>query len=356
MTSSPNPDFHLDRPGALIAAVPAVLGFIPEDSLVLVTLDRGDLDAVMRVDLSDALIDGVDEIATVAARNRADAAIAVIVDDDGAACRMCGDEHALLSDALTEALDRHGITLWAVHVVDRIAAGGRWHCADGCGSSGLVEDPSATPMAAAAVLDGRRLYQRRADLQEVIAIVDPDRTAALREAIAATAATRDDTGSDADRDARTRADAEYAIGAARTVGRWTAEGPPDAHLARLACVLTDPRVRDMLYALAVGSHAALAESLWAMLARALPEPWRADALALLAFSAYARGDGPLAGIALEAALHGDPNHNMAVMLDEALHKAMRPDQIRELGLSGFRVAARLGVDLPPRETWGSRAG
>jgi hypothetical protein len=29
---------------------------------------------------------------------------------------------------------------------------------NGCGSSGAVDDPSASPLAAAAVLDGRRLY------------------------------------------------------------------------------------------------------------------------------------------------------------------------------------------------------
>ena len=37
-------------------------------------------------------------------------------------------------------------------------------------------------------------------------------------------------------------------------------------------------VRDMLYALAVGKKAAQAEALWAELSRALPEPWRVEAL------------------------------------------------------------------------------
>jgi hypothetical protein len=37
MTSYSASDFHLDRPASLIAALPAVLGFVPENSLVLVT-------------------------------------------------------------------------------------------------------------------------------------------------------------------------------------------------------------------------------------------------------------------------------------------------------------------------------
>ena len=56
MTTSQSPDFHLNRPGVLIAALPAVLGFVPEKSLVLVTVDRGEMGCVMRVDLSDELV------------------------------------------------------------------------------------------------------------------------------------------------------------------------------------------------------------------------------------------------------------------------------------------------------------
>jgi hypothetical protein len=111
-----------------------------------------------------------------------------------------------------------------------------------------------------------------------------------------------------------------------------------------------------LYALAVGRDAASAESLWVLLGRTLPEPWRAEALVLLAFSAYARGDGPLAGVSLEAALQCNPGHRMAGMLDKALQAAMRPEQIRELGLTGYRLAKQLGVKLPPRQSFGRRAG
>jgi CheY-like chemotaxis protein len=95
--------------------------------------------------------------------------------------------------------------------------------------------------------------------------------------------------------------------------------------------------------------------LWAALARALPDPWRVEALVLLAFSAYARGDGPLAGLSLEAALRSDPNHRMAGMLDTALQSGMRPEQIRELARTGYRLAKRLGVQLPPRRDYGRRA-
>ncbi|WP_156764802.1 DUF4192 domain-containing protein, partial [Mycobacterium sp. 1081908.1] len=159
------PDFKLNRPGALIAALPAVLGFVPENSLVLVSLEHGELGSVMRVDLGQDLVERVGHLAEVAAAARPEAAIAVIVDAEGAHCPGCNEEYRLLCDELAEALSRWGIQLWAAHVVDRVARGGRWHCVDGCGSGGSVDDPSASPLAVAAVLDGRRLYRRRADLQ-----------------------------------------------------------------------------------------------------------------------------------------------------------------------------------------------
>jgi hypothetical protein len=344
-----SPDFHLNRPGVLIAALPAVLGFVPEKSLVLITVDRGEMGCVMRVDLSDELSHSLAHIAEVAAAAKPDSAIAVIVDEDGANCRMCNDEYRELADGLATALANQGIELLAAHVVGRVAAGAAWHCADGCGNAGTVEDPSASPLAVAAVLDGRRLYARRAELQAVIEVADPIRTEALGEAIGLRAA-----GVAERPDEAARADVEAAIAAATRVADGADLG--DDVLARLAWALTDLRVRDTLYALAVGENAGQAEELWAALSRTLPEPWRVEALVLLAFSAYARGDGPLAGVSLEAALRVDPAHRMAGMLDTALQSGLRPEKIRDLAITGYRLADRLGVRLPPMRTSGKRAG
>ena len=109
MTTSQPPDFHLNRPGVLIAALPAVLGFVPEKSLVLVTVDRGEMGCVMRVDLSDELWHSLHHVADVAAAAKPDSAIAVVIDEEGANCRMCNDEHRELADLLTTALDERGI-------------------------------------------------------------------------------------------------------------------------------------------------------------------------------------------------------------------------------------------------------
>lgn len=348
MTTSHTPGSDLDRPGTLIAAVPAVLGFVPETSLVLLTVDRGDLGCVLRVDLHADMDGQIVHLAEVAAAARPDGAVAVIVDEHGAGCHPCNDEHRGLADLLGEELAGWGIELLDALVVDRIAAGGRWHCADGCGRGGEIEDPSASPLAVAAVLDGRRLYTRRSDLQAVVA-PDAVRGAAVAEAISSvtghlTEMSDGEAGAAID---ETRAVAAH-VGAGGTVS--------DEAAARLGVALGDVRVRDTLFALAVGADADHAEALWVALSRLVPAPWRTEALVLLAFSAYARGDGPLAGVALDAALRLDPLHRMAGMLDQALQSGLRPERIRELAVTGYRLAEQLGVTLPPVQHPRRRAG
>lgn len=109
------------------------------------------------------------------------------------------------------------------------------------------------------------------------------------------------------------------------------------------------RVRDTLCALAVGALAADVERLWVALSRLLPPPWRAEALVLLGFSAYVRGDGPLAGVALDAALMAQADHRLGRLLMSALLSGMRPDEIGTLADTGYRIAHELGISLPPRQ-------
>ncbi|MBY0443391.1 MAG: DUF4192 domain-containing protein [Mycobacteriaceae bacterium] len=346
------PDVVVNRPGALIAALPAMLGFAPEKSLVLVLVKSGELGSVMRVDLGDQLIDRIDRFVQVAAAASPEAAIAVIVDSDGAQCSMCSEQHRDLCEALAEELSRCGIVLWAAHVVDRVASGGRWHCVDGCGSGGVIDDPSTSPLALAAVVEGRRLYSRRADLQAVIEVDDPVRCLELVSQVRLQASLRE-VAYRSDPLGCGRRDVEKIMAAAEHVaaGKSLTEG----ELAELGCALTDLQVRDTVYALAIGEIASAAETLWALLARRLPEPWRVEALVLLAFTAYARGDGPLAGVALDTALRCMPDHRMGGMLDSALQSGLRPERIRELALTGYRLAEQLGVRLPSQQISRRRA-
>ena len=140
--------------------------------------------------------------------------------------------------------------------------------------------------------------------RQVIEIDDPLRRQALAGLIGELEDTRCAEPAEDRRD-RARRGVRAAITAANRVA--TGDQLSDRELAEVGHALTDLTVRDTLYALAVGRDADEAESLWTVLARRLPPPWRVEALVLVAFCAYARGDGPLAGISLEEAMRCDPN-------------------------------------------------
>lgn len=332
------PDFRLNRPSALIAALPAMLGFVPEDSLVVVTLANGLVEAILRRDLDD--LDHPESaalaaLAEVLAPGPADAVIALVISaslDERAAGDIIG--------RLAKHLDWQGISLIAGHTVDRVAPGGWWRCYDGCGAGGPVDDPQCSPLTAAAVLAGRTVHRRREDLVALIAPTDTRRTAALADSLRRSSRGQGDQAA-ADR---------RAVNRVMRAACRTAEFRPlsNRDLLAIARSLTVVRVRDTVCALAVGVLAADVERLWLALSRLLPAPWRAETLVLLGFSAYVRGDGPLAGVALDSALTAQPDHRLGQLLMSALHTAMRPDEIGNLADTGFRLAHELGISLPPR--------
>lgn len=118
------------------------------------------------------------------------------------------------------------------------------------------------------------------------------------------------------------------VAAVRRVGQGAVLS--DTELADIGASLVDVRVRDALFTLADSHEASAAEMLWTELARVLPQPYRSEALCLVGFSAFSRGEGPLAGVALEEALADDPAHRMAGLLDCALQNGVRPEDIRNL--------------------------
>ncbi len=291
-------------------------------------------------------IDTVEHLAEVAAAGWPRiAAIAVIVDEDGATCRMCNDElpPARRCTRRRAVRPRHRASRRPRRGPDRrrgpLALCGRlWPRRHGRGSVGVSDGHGRRPgrpsplHAAGGTAGGDRRGRPR---PHRLLAADHHRLSPIRPMQSTVPTPRPAPTSST----------PWPSQRAQPMGG----GPSDDDLARLTCALTDPRVRDTLYALSVGRDAAGAESLWVLLARTLPEPWRAEALVLLAFSAYARGDGPLTGVSLEAALRCNPGHRMAGMLDQALQSGMRPEQIRELALHRLPdgQAARGGATAAP---------
>jgi uncharacterized protein YecT (DUF1311 family) len=62
---------------------------------------------------------------------------------------------------------------------------------------------------------------------------------------------------------------------------------------------------------------------------------------LLAHSALIRGDGALAGIALDRAQRAWPGHRLSAMIRSALDAGLGPDQLRDWFVDGSQRATEL---------------
>ncbi|MGW6375998.1 DUF4192 domain-containing protein [Rhodococcus sp. NPDC055112] len=330
---------RIGDPGDLIAAIPAMLGFRPAHSLVLVCLDGGDcparVRAVMRHDLPDGTVgpldrEAIERMSLVCAREDIGAVIAVIVD----AQRAAGMHRAVVGE-LDLHLSGRGVVLVGALVVTEIVAGRPWRGLCGDPRRGRLPDPAASGVALAQVVGGRAIRSSREELEAVVAPHPERERARLAELLR-------------DRPARrSRPRDELRLVLTRIAELASGQAPHLHDLVDLTRALSNPRVRDALLSLAVTAEADAAEQLWILLARALPDPERAEPAALLGYSAYVRGDGPMAGVALVAALEANPRHRLAGMLDAALQSGMRPETVSGLAVTGFDEAERLGVRMPP---------
>ncbi|WP_329410699.1 DUF4192 domain-containing protein [Nocardia vinacea] len=358
---------HVDDPGQLIVAVPAMVGFVPQRSPVVAVLRDAPnpghspiIDAVLRFDLQP---DGgsrrglaaayAQPVAQICATEGASEVLAVIVDDrvhEPRRTRRHGavstGPWAALIAAFARRLAQQEVFLEGAWAVRAIEAGQRWWSLLEANRRGVLPDPAASMVTVAHVLNGRPI---RGDRSELTDLVTPDGelvqqvTAHLNSAHARANERYETAVRRGDPDEYHRRAIELVL--CQIADTDTGEALTAPACAELAAALRDRTVRDSLFALAIGEHAAAAENLWATLTRALPGSDRADAATLLAYSAYLRGDGPLAGIALQAALDADPTHSMATLLATALHTGMRPDTLRRLAYSGLGIAADLGIDL-----------
>ncbi len=317
----------LGTPAELVAALPYLLGFPPRESVVAVGLDADHVVCLtLRLDLpvprSEQVLAEQALAERVAGHLRnagSRAAVVVIVTEtrspDGRLPRMS------LIRALRTRLERAGIGLQDALCV----RSGRWWsyvCADPlcCPPDGRQVEPEPPGAFVAAMVAGGRAVQ--ADRSDLVASLTSVRAAddVTWQALTADAARRR-----AGRDAViTRVEA---VLAARTES-----APPltDQQAAEFCVALGVASVRDACLRWMGGPFADQAESLWLDLVRAAPETHVAPPATLLAFYAYARGDGTFARICVERALAASPGYTMAELLRNCVDAGVGPALIREL--------------------------
>jgi hypothetical protein len=305
----------------LLALIPYTLGFVPEDSLVVVTLGRDTPPFHARIDLPDApseLPGVVAPLVVAARRNAAANAMVVVYTDD-----ECLAEEA--ADLLVDALSAAGVEC----LVALRADGRRWYPLglDHLDPRSLVGVPYDTrdhELTSQAVLDGRVTFRNRSELADSLAVTDPDEV----EEVLVAHGGLEPLGEDTPR-GLLAAEAAWLTG---TVTRQLPGGAPlsPAEVARVLRAVGWKEVRDVAWCAITRDQAAAHVRVWRELVRRSPEELVAPAAGLLAFAAWLSGDGALAWCAVDRSLRADPDHTLGQLVAQALEGAVPPSAWRPM--------------------------
>lgn len=293
-------------PEDLLAAVPVVLGFCPEDSLVMLTFG-GPEQFHARLDLpppdEEAIRGCVETVLRPAMTHRVADVVFVLYSADVVLARR-------LSRALHKRFEARG-----VRVIDCLRAHeGRWFVPAGRAGvpdHGVAYDISGHEFRAAAVLGGRVTLGSRAEVAGQVA-ADPALVAETEEALA-------------------EATALSLSGVVGLVSRSLPHGrvgDPD-DLASLLLALLEPKLREQAWAGLRREEAGAHVALWADVVRRSPERLVGHPAAILAFAAWLQGDGALAWSALDRCLAADPDNRLGAMTRHVLAEAVAPSAWEE---------------------------
>ncbi len=341
MPADPTPDpptFTARNPTDLVAVVPAVLGFHPHDSVVLLTFGAPGRSFHARVDLPATVTDqlGVVEVlvGAVLANDVRTAAVLLYTEDTEAA-------RAQAAPLVTRLLDL------GVEVIDVLRVDdGRWHRVPEDGSPGTAYDLETHPLTAQRVFEGQVVHRDRGALVDTLVGVDEEDEVAV-----ALAATRF-----ADLMAAAVQAAPGAHAFLESEARWLqgrlrerlADGArlTPAEAGRILVLTSVVATRDVAWSEITRASSGQHVELWRELVRRSPRELLPGAASLLAFSAWQHGDGALAWCAIDRCLDVDPDYSMAHCIAGVLTRAVPPSDWEPVPASDLPVF-RAGLDHVP---------
>jgi hypothetical protein len=307
------PAYVARSPVDLIALVPLVLGFHPDDSVVLLTFGGPGRSFHARVDLPMSPADQEDVAdmlgQAVRANDLGQAALVLYSDDE----QVC----AAMAAAVVERLARLGCEVLDVLRVDD----GRYVELPEDGSPGTPYDLQTHPFTARHVFEGKVVHGDRAALADTLIGTDEDDAIAVAQSATRFA------------DVLLNLDQEPAV--LRTEARWVrrrvrqrvrdARALDVGDAARMLVLAAIKPTRDVAWAEVTRRGAVPHVELWRELVRRAPRHLVPGAASLLAFAAWQGGDGALAWCAIDRALEVDPDCTLAQLVAELLTAAVSPD-------------------------------
>ncbi len=296
----------LTSPHDLLAAIPLLIGYHPENSLVLVALKDDTVGMALRVDMpTDIALESYDLLASHFQREAADAALVVAYVDS-----QTDPEPVLINTSA--ALLRAGISIKESLIV----SDGRYrsmlcHDSECCPPLGSpIPDIDSSRIAAEHVIAGHPMPFANVSglVQSIAALPTAMEERWQREVQTFWVESDSENLLELQRDGAT---AVIDLAGEYTQGR----GAEDRELtARVIGRISDIQVRDF----ALGSHnAETADAYWQMWRELLliaPRGFVAPIASIFAALAYERGEGALAHKALDRALADDDRYSLALLL------------------------------------------
>ena len=319
-------DLVVQSPDELLAAVPHVLGFKPEESIVLVPFRPGL--PIIRVDLPRTAADRAEVWDALRgpygryARPGADVAIVCIGEDRRSA--EIASQH--LSDRLQDIGITTHIRLWS--------DGERWREFN-TGQTGLQTTSTAERIAAATVLTGAA--QPAASRESLAASMVGDREPIARFLPAARAA------------AAASAPAVQREWALDRLEEFHADGNrlSDVDGARMLAALETISIRDALWEDMSRENSISHMAIWTDLTRRSPDEARAAPASMLGFASWLHGDGARAWCALDQ-VPVDRPYSMAAIVASALQNGLHPREWERHQAQMRAIASELDESFVPK--------
>jgi hypothetical protein len=312
-------------PEDLLALVPILMGFHPDQSMVVLTVGGATQPVHARVDLPQHAhhMQEADELAAhlaAVARRAGVTSVAVVVYTTDCA----------LSRTVVDALVR-SMTDARVHVACVVRSDGvRWWSVHEDGEwGGEPYDVSSHPLVVRSIVDGTVVLGSRQQLADSLRGDDPgevEEISRLAEVVGAdvAAATRSGAGtSSSPVPATLQTEGRWLLGRVRRFLR-DGERLGAADVARLAALVTAQTLRDLAWAEITRENAARHVDLWRDVVSRVPVHLRAAPAGLLGFSAWLTGNGALAWCAVECAEEADAGSPLAGLLTQVLAGAVPP--------------------------------
>ena len=328
----------LSSPADVRAAVPYLIGFKPERSLVFLGLteDKHRLAVTGRINAPTEVADAehcADSVASVVLRTEARQVLVVYFGPLPAASGRYPDTEACdradestvrdLADVIEERLGDAGIEVvaWV------------WEASEG--RSRAEEVDASSPFELASVVAGHRTFGSRAELAEQVAA----RPSAMRPVIAETIT----------RLGALRLPTEDLMEGLEDLlasrGRWDDDlrslPPLTGQQAALCCLaLARFPIRDALIGSLALSREPSFEDLWCEVLHIAPDESIAPIASVLAIEVYLKGNGVLARCALDRALQSDPDYSLAHLMQNSLDYGLPPTEVRAGFASAFEKVRR----------------